>query len=98
MTPDSGQTATISATASLFGGGILFLSNILRPVCTDSLLHSKCNRETLERHENKSADRLKVRLATRLREEMTMTVKCIAERLAMGTAGYVNNRLHRWRG
>ncbi|MBI3849165.1 MAG: transposase [Verrucomicrobia bacterium] len=39
----------------------------------------------------------KVKLAGRLREETTVTVKWIAERLEMGTAGYVNNRLYRWR-
>jgi hypothetical protein len=42
-------------------------------------------------------DRLKIRVASRLRAETTLTVKWIAERLAMGTAGYVNNRLYRWR-
>ena len=39
----------------------------------------------------------KVNLAGRLREETTVTVKWIAERLQMGTPGYVNNRLYRWR-
>ena len=39
----------------------------------------------------------KVRIAGRLREETLVTVKWIAERLKMGTAGYVNNRLYRWR-
>jgi putative transposase len=39
----------------------------------------------------------KVKLAARLREETTMTVAWIAERLQMGTPGYVNNRLYRWR-
>ena len=42
-------------------------------------------------------DRLKVGIAARLREESTMTVEWIAKRLSMGTAGYVNNRLYRWR-
>jgi hypothetical protein len=35
--------------------------------------------------------------AKRQREETLVTVKWIAERLGMGTAGYVNNRLYRWR-
>jgi hypothetical protein len=41
-------------------------------------------------------DLVKVK-AARLREQTTMTVAWIAERLQMGTAGYVNNRLYRWR-
>ena len=39
----------------------------------------------------------KVRIAGRLRAETLVTVKWIAARLGMGTAGYVNNRLYRWR-
>jgi len=42
-------------------------------------------------------DRSKVKIAARLREETVVTVKWIAERLQMGTTGYVNNRLYRWR-
>lgn len=42
-------------------------------------------------------DRGKVAIAGRLRAETVMTVKWIAERLQMGTAGYLNNRLYRWR-
>jgi putative transposase len=42
-------------------------------------------------------DPAKVAIAGRLREETTVTVAWIAERLKMGTAGYVNNRLYRWR-
>jgi putative transposase len=42
-------------------------------------------------------DLAKVRLAARLRDQTTMTVAWVAERLQMGTAGYVNNRLYRWR-
>ncbi len=42
-------------------------------------------------------DRIKVKLAARLRAETLVTVKWIAERLQMGTTGYVNNRLYRWR-
>lgn len=42
-------------------------------------------------------DAAKVKLAVRLREETTMTVAWIAERLRMGSAGYLNNRLYRWR-
>ena len=39
----------------------------------------------------------KVKIAGRLREETLVTVKWIAQRLAMGTPSYVNNRLYRWR-
>ncbi len=42
-------------------------------------------------------DRVKVDLAARLRKDTLVTVKWIASRLHMGTAGYVNNRLYRWR-
>ena len=42
-------------------------------------------------------DLIKVKLAARLREETVMTVSWIAARLKMGTSGYVNNRLYRWR-
>ncbi len=42
-------------------------------------------------------DLIKVEMAGRLRTETMVTVKWIAERLQMGTAGYVNNRLYRWR-
>ena len=39
----------------------------------------------------------KVRIAGRLRAETLVTVKWIAAGLGMGAAGYVNNRLYRWR-
>ena len=39
----------------------------------------------------------KVKLAARLRQETLVAVKWIAERLRMGSAGYVNNRLYCWR-
>ena len=42
-------------------------------------------------------DLSKVAIAARVRAETVVTVKWIAERLGMGTAGYLNNRLHRWR-
>jgi len=42
-------------------------------------------------------DPVKVSLAARLRAETTMTVGWIAERLAMGTRGYLNNLLYRRR-
>ena len=42
-------------------------------------------------------DPAKVALAGRLRAETTVTVQWIATRLHMGTAGYLNNRLYRWR-
>ncbi len=40
---------------------------------------------------------MKVDLAARLRAETTMTVGWIAERLAMGTRGYLNHLLYRRR-
>ena len=39
----------------------------------------------------------KVKVAERVREEATMTLGWIAERLAMGSVGYLNNRLDLWR-
>ena len=42
-------------------------------------------------------DPVKVTLAARLRAETTMTVGWIAERLAMGTRGYLNHLLYRRR-
>jgi hypothetical protein len=39
----------------------------------------------------------KVAIAARVRVETVVTVAWIANRLQMGTAGYVNNRLYRWR-
>ena len=47
--------------------------------------------------ERAKGDVAKVAIAGRLREETMVTVRWIAERLAMGTATYVNNRLYRWR-
>lgn len=38
-----------------------------------------------------------VALAGRLRAETVVPVRWIAERLRMGTAGYVNHLLYRWR-
>ena len=55
----------------------------------------KWSEEQLEKRPK--GDRLKVRMAARLREHSTMTVDWIAKRLSMGTAGYLNNRLYRWR-
>jgi len=45
----------------------------------------------------RKGDPAKVALAGRLRAETTMTVKWIATRLEMGTAGYLNSRLYLWR-
>jgi hypothetical protein len=39
----------------------------------------------------------KVAMAARVRAETVVTVAWIAQRLKMGTPGYVNNRLYRWR-
>ncbi len=39
----------------------------------------------------------KVPIAGRLRETPLVTVKWVAARLGMATAGYVNDRLYRWR-
>jgi putative transposase len=50
-----------------------------------------------ELEQRAKGDREKVAIAACLRRETEVTVKWIAERLRMGTAGYVNNRLYRWR-
>jgi len=42
-------------------------------------------------------DAAKVALAVRLRAQTVMTVKWIAERLGMGTSGYVSHLLYRQR-
>lgn len=42
-------------------------------------------------------DLSKVALSGRLGAETMVAAKWNGERLAMGTAGYVNNRLYRWR-
>jgi hypothetical protein len=42
-------------------------------------------------------DVAKVALAVRLRQETVMTLKWIAERLQMGTGGYVNHLLYQRR-
>jgi len=42
-------------------------------------------------------DSVKVALAARVRAETTMTVGWIAERMAMGTRGYLNHLLYRRR-
>ena len=42
-------------------------------------------------------DQIEVAIAVRLRADTLVSVKWIAARLHMGTAGYVNNRLYRWR-
>ncbi len=39
----------------------------------------------------------KLPIADRLREAPLVTVKWVAARLRMATAGYVNDRLYRWR-
>jgi hypothetical protein len=46
----------------------------------------------LERY--RKGDRRKVRIARRLRQETTMTLKWIADRLRMGTWTHVANRLY----
>ena len=48
-------------------------------------------------HTRTKGDPVKVALAARWRAETTMTVGWIAERLAMGTRGYLNHLLYRRR-
>ena len=48
-------------------------------------------------HTRTKGDPVKVALAARLRAETTMTVGWIAERLAIGTRGYLNHLLYRRR-
>lgn len=64
-------------------------------IIREELKRSKWSEEDLARRAK--GDRVKVRVAARLREETLVRVKWIAKRLRMGTAGYVNNRLYRWR-
>ncbi|HLX68457.1 MAG TPA: transposase, partial [Verrucomicrobiae bacterium] len=45
----------------------------------------------------RKGDRRKVKIARRLRQETTMTLKWIAERLKMGTWTHVTNRLYHLR-
>lgn len=68
---------------------------IAEAILDRELKRLKWNQEQLEKRAK--GDPLKVRMAARLREESTMTVDWIAKRLSMGTAGYLNNRLYRWR-
>ena len=46
---------------------------------------------------HRKGDRRKVKIARRLRQETTMTLKWIADRLKMGTWTHVSNRLHHLR-
>jgi hypothetical protein len=72
---------------------------------TDVAKAERILREELKRRRWEEADLAKrakgdlgkVQIAGRLREETLVTVKWIATRLGMGTAGYLNNRLYRWR-
>ena len=48
--------------------------------------------------EQAKGDAGKVRVARRLRQETTVTLQWIAQRLGMGTAGHVANRLYRAKG
>ena len=50
-----------------------------------------------DRLRRSKGDRGKLKIAGRLRAETLVTVKWIAERLEIGTASYMNNRLYRWR-
>lgn len=59
------------------------------------LKRRRWNEETLATRAK--GDPGKVAMAARLRAETDVTVAWLAERLKMGTAGYVNNRLYRWR-
>src|SRR5690606_8223677 len=62
---------------------------------TEELKKRRWNARDLEKRAK--GDPAKVAIAGRLRAETTVTVAWLAERLQMGTAGYVNNRLYRWR-
>ena len=53
--------------------------------------------EATELRTRPKGDAAKVALAARLRAESTMTVGWIAERLGMGTRGYLNHLLYRRR-
>jgi hypothetical protein len=52
-------------------------------------------RKLIVEYARTKGDPIKGALAARLRAETTMTVGWIAERLAMGTRGYLNHLLYR---
>jgi REP element-mobilizing transposase RayT len=64
-------------------------------IVREELKHRRWREEDLVRRAK--GDAVKVTLAVRLRAETVMTVKWIAERLQMGTPGYVNLLLYRRR-
>jgi REP element-mobilizing transposase RayT len=64
-------------------------------IVREELKHRRWREEDLGRRAK--GDAVKVTLAVRLRAETVMTVKWIAERLQMGTPGYVNLLLYRRR-
>ena len=53
--------------------------------------------EAMELSQRAKGDASKIALAMRLRRETVMPVKWIAERLQMGTTGYVNHLLYQHR-
>ncbi|MBM4205492.1 MAG: transposase [Gammaproteobacteria bacterium] len=57
----------------------------------------RCKWDEAELAKRAKGDLRKVAIAGRLREETMVSVVWIAERLKLGTASYLNNRLYRWR-
>jgi hypothetical protein len=64
-------------------------------IISDELSRRRWKESDVERRAK--GDRVKIALAMCPRRETLVTVKWIAARLHLGTAGYVNNRLYRWR-
>jgi hypothetical protein len=64
-------------------------------IIAETLKRSRWREEDLSRRTK--GDAVKVALVARLRAETVMTVKWIAERLQMGSPGYVNHLLYRRR-
>lgn len=64
-------------------------------IVQEELLRRRWGAGELERRAK--GDLEKVRIAQRLREETMVTMEWIAQRLVMGSVGYVNNRLYLWR-
>ena len=74
-------------------------------ICKDDQDRERMIAEALQRRKWRAGDLAawakgdlsKVAIAAPVRAETVVTVAWLANRLQMGTAGYLNNRLHRWR-
>ena len=64
-------------------------------IVKDELKQIGWRAKDLERSKNGCEE--KVRIANRVRNETTVSLAWISQRLHMGTANYLNNRLYLWR-